>query len=161
MWGGYSIRHNDSWTLKKSRILELLDALQRKSKIKYCIYGDSAYFWSEFLKTRYPGETLSAEQIKENMALSTCRECIEWDYGDVQNTWQYLEYTRVLHLINQPIAKLYTIALILSDAKNTLVCNQTSKFFNCMPPTLEEWLEGGPRKARLVSEQLKDLLKEM
>lgn len=79
VWGPSSARHNDTFTLNRSRILEKLAALQADRPLKYKIHGDSAYVDEELLVTG-GGRGMSV------------RESIEWSYKDVKTLWKYCDY---------------------------------------------------------------------
>ena len=80
----------------------------------------------------------------ENRALSSVREIIEWDYGEVGNFFPLVSYKKVLQMVNMPVKQMYLTALILRNAFNTMQPNNTSQYFNILPPSLEEWLAQGP-----------------
>ena len=44
-----------------------------------------------------------------------------------------------------PIANMCICAFILRNALSAMVANNTSEYFECMPPTFEEWVAEGPR----------------
>ena len=109
-------------------------------------YGDSAYCVVdlEHVRARHNYEDNTPREILENKVLSSCRECIEWDYGDVGRYWKLMDYKKVLKLQNMPIAEMYLVALILRNAMCTLSPNITAITFVCAPPSLETWLSQGP-----------------
>ena len=132
VWGPASVRRNDLYTLSKSRILEKLAELQQDQALKFKLFGDSAYFDEEFLATN------------AGRGMASCRETIEWRYKDLKGTWKYLDYRHCLQLQKQPIAKIIFVCMLLSNAHCTMYGCEAAAYFDCPPPSLEEWLSQGP-----------------
>jgi len=86
-WGPVSCRHNDNWTLNYSQVLDKLEDLQLTQRTKYVLYGDSAYWPDDFIRSRHRDENLSEREVLENDSMSKCRQSIEWEYGEVGNLW--------------------------------------------------------------------------
>ena len=72
------------------------------------------------IKARHHHPNLSDREIHENRRLSSCRECIEWDYGDVGTMWAYLDYKRAIRMRRTNVAAAYS-TLILRNAHNTMI----------------------------------------
>jgi hypothetical protein len=111
------------------------------------IYGDSAYIVAvdEFLKARHSGVGLTAREILENKTLSSCREVIEWDYGDVGVMWSYVDYKKALKMRTTNVANTYLTAMLLRNAHVTMNGCTTSSYFSIIPPTFEDWISQGPK----------------
>ena len=76
--------------------------------------------------------------------MSSVREQIEWDYGDVGRFFPLVDYKNVLKLRAMPVGAMYLTAMIFRNAFNTLYPCLTSIYFGCQPPTLADWLRQGP-----------------
>ena len=85
VWGPIGVRHNDFVSLHDSNINNQLVQLQLGKDLQWVIYGDSAYIHvpDSHILARHHNELNTDRQNLENKSLSSCRECIEWDYGDV------------------------------------------------------------------------------
>jgi hypothetical protein len=83
--------------------------------------------------------------VLENRTMSSCREVIEWDYGDVGRFWALVDYKKVLKLRKMPVAKMYFVAMLLRNAHVTMNGGNTSHYFDLLPPTLEDWTSHGSR----------------
>jgi hypothetical protein len=96
-WGPCSGRHNDQESLEFSRLNEILVDMQLGQLLQWKIYGDSAYIHvpDSHILCRHTNEPNTARQVAENKAMS-CREIIEWDYGDVGRYWNLVDYKKVL-----------------------------------------------------------------
>jgi len=149
-WGPVSCRHNDNWTLGASEYLLKVAELQHDSNMKYCDYGDSAYWPDQFLRSKHRGELLTEREKLEIDRMSKCRQSIEWDYGHIGELWKKVTYKKGLKLRKQPICWIVSVCFILTNAHVCLNGCQTAEYFNCVPPTLEEWTSAGPRRATVV-----------
>jgi hypothetical protein len=113
LWGGCSIRHNDLWTLRESKINEKIALLQTGSPHQFMIYGDSIYPHRSHIRHRFQNDPNTAMENAINKAMSSCRESIEWNYGDLKKFWAALDFKNRLRLRQMPIAKLFVCALLL------------------------------------------------
>ena len=140
-----------------SELSEKLALLQRDDVLTYCIYGDSAYVcvrneWIQCRHTLYADEPRE-ERIRkhaENLALSSSREVIEWDYGDVGRFFSYVDYKKRLQMRKSNVGMIYLTAMIM---RNAMVCMRgcnTSKYFSYVFPEdfLYTWTKEGPRLPR-------------
>jgi len=145
--GPFSARDNDLTTLHLSHVLEKLEAILNVCSIPtYRIYGDSAYIVIDEgpLSARHQNATANSRESLENRAMSSCRETIEWDYGDIGRYFKLLDYRHVLKICKMPIAKMCVCALILRNALVWMNGCNTAEYFNCEPPTFEDWVSQGP-----------------
>jgi hypothetical protein len=125
-----------------------LQDLQAGQDLQYVIYGDSAYIVvvDTHIRARYDNRPNTARQTLENLSMSSCREVIEWDYGDVGVMWGLVDYKKVLKMRKMPVAKMYLTAMILRNAHNTMNGSNTALYFELQPPTFEVWTAVGPRE---------------
>jgi hypothetical protein len=153
-WGPVSCRHNDLWTLRESRLADLLEELQQDEALKYCTYGDSAYVVIRRLcllarHTVYAGDTpqVRARKVLENACMSSCREVIEWDYGDLGTYFSYVDYKKRLSMRKSYVGHIYLTAMILRNAMCCMRGNNTSKYYDYDYPDdfLYTWTADGPR----------------
>ena len=114
--------------------------------MQYKIYGDSAYIVLDtaHIRARHSFHENTQREILENKVLASCRETIEWNYGDIGEEWPLLNYKKLLILRRMPVSDMFLVAMILRNAMNTIIANNTSKYFSLNPPTVETWLSQGP-----------------
>lgn len=145
-WGPCSGRHNDQESLEFSRLNEILVDMQQGEALQWMIYGDSAYINvpDTHILCRHSREPNTPRQVAENKAMSSCRELIEWDYGDVGRYWNLVDYKKVLKMRKMRVDKMYLVAMVLRNAYVTVSANNTAETFDCPPPSLEEWVRSGP-----------------
>ena len=145
--GPYSCRDNDITTLHSSDILLKLEVILQLYQLQFFrIYGDSAYIVIDQGPVSARHQNPSPRQVLENKCMSSCRETIEWDYGDIGRYWKLLDYKHVLTLRKMPIARMCICAFILRNALVTMNGCNSSVYFSCTPPTFEEWTEQGLRQ---------------
>ena len=92
------------------------------------------------LRSRYQGEHQSVTEKLENKCMSSCREHVEWHYGEIKTLFTFVDYSNKQQLMLSPVKETFVTAMFL---RNCLVClneNKASKYFNCVPPTLENYL---------------------
>ena len=133
VWGPASVRRNDNFTLHRSNIENKLAQLQEGRQLKYKMHGDSAYSNSDWIVSG------------GGKGMAAVRESIEWTYKDLKNMWAFCNYERCLKLVNQPLAKIFFVCMLLRNAHITLNGCQTSAYFNMLPPTLDDWTKNGPQ----------------
>jgi len=145
-WGAISVRHNDLYSLRHSTINDLIADEQLHHLLQYYIYGDSAYMTLDttHIRARHNYDPNTVRENLENKALSSCREVIEWDYGDMGNFFPFLKMENVLKLSSMPVKKIYLTAMILRNSLNCFRPNQTSQYFNLPPPSFDAWISQGP-----------------
>lgn len=103
------------------------------------MFGDSAYFDDDYMVTG------------GGRGIASVRETIEWTYKDLKTVWKYCDYRHCLKMRNQPLGKIMFVCMLLRNMHITMYGNQNTQYFECLPPTLEEYLGQGI-KARPLPE---------
>lgn len=147
VWGPISVRHNDLNSLYDSEINRLIAELQLGEDFQFVIYGDSAYIYvnSSHIRARHNNNPNSVRHILENRSMSSCREVIEWDYGDIGTMWSYFKFHITLKLRSMFVAESYLTAMILRNLHVTMNGCTTSQTFNVIPPSFAVYTAAGPR----------------
>jgi len=135
-------RRHDCALLRHSGLLDQLEERQWRTADGHCfaLYGDPAYPNRDFLISPFRGAVLTAEESAFNRAMSSVRECVEWEFGKILSIFAYLDYKKNQKIFLQPVAKYYIVGAILANCHTCLYGNQTSNYFDLRPPTLEEYL---------------------
>jgi len=132
-------RHD--WTLHiRSGLDETLPALLDVSGTRYCIYGDSGYNRRWYLEVPFKGTTLTPAQTAFNKAMSSIRISVEWIFKEVKMHFTVVDFKRKMKILESPIGLLFLCCMFLSNCRNCVYHNQISQYFECAPPTLEEYL---------------------
>ena len=71
-----------------------------------------------------------------NDAMSEVRVSVEWLFGDIINSFKFLDYKKNLKIELSSVGKMYVVCALLRNAVTCLYKNQTSLFFNL---TLRFW----------------------
>lgn len=92
------------------------------------------------------------------------RVAIEWGFGHIETLWAFFRDKRRLKYGSTPVGAQYVAAVLLYNFRTMVKGhNQTSKYFECPPPTLAQYLRT-PRPPRLreddVWEEYFDLVEE-
>lgn len=76
-----------------------------------------------------------------NTAMSEVRVAVEWLFGDVINSFKFLDFKKSLKIGLSSIGKKYVVCTFLGNAKTCLYGNQTFDFFELDPPSLEDYFQ--------------------
>jgi DDE superfamily endonuclease len=142
---GYSCRRHDLHILDESDIYARLVELtsERPADEHFTCYGDSAYPQMQRITCKREGE----EHSDFNAAMNGCRESIEWMYGDLTRYWKVISRKNAFHLLTgfKKADNLIDLCFQLNNAWNTMNHNQASQWFQCPPPSFEQYAAAGPR----------------
>jgi hypothetical protein len=105
------------------------------------IESDPAYPLRIHLQAPYRQGRLTQQMVDYNKAMSAVRESVEWRFGDIINSFKFLDYKKNLKIGLSSVGKMYLVCALLRNAITCLYGNQTSEFFNLEPPTLEEYFQ--------------------
>lgn len=141
--GGYEGRKHDAGILRESQLYNQLEECARfPNGEHFIIYGDKAYGIRELLMCPYPNRNgITAEQQEFNARMSQVRIAVEWGFGKVISEFAFLDFRKNQKLLLQEVAKMYMVAVILTNCHSCLYGNQTAQAFNCNPVELEEYLQ--------------------
>jgi len=133
-------RRHDEHLVHKSEIKKSLRIAQLTSGIAFKIYGDPAYRTSDVFRAPFPRLSCTEEQRLINEAMSAVRIGVEWSFRDVKCVWRMLKLTDTLRVLQRPVALYCRVACLLTNCRTCLYGNIVSKHFDCIPPSLEEYL---------------------
>ena len=141
LYGPLAGKLHDTTAFILSKMNAKLAHVQRGQDVKYCLYGDKAYSTSEYLIRPYKGSGISRYQRLENRAFRKARISIEWDFGRTSRLFKFLRNSANFKLRSKSRnhTRYYFVATLLSNAINCLYGGITSNYFNCQPPSLEEY----------------------
>ena len=128
-------RH-DAFMLGESNLLQ---SLLEGHLQNYCLYGDPAYPIRPQLLAPYRGVVGDGE-TQFNKHMSKVQQSVEWGFGKVTKNFAFLDFKKNLKILLQPVAKYYLVGAFLMNCHTCLYGSQTSMYFNCAPPTLEQYL---------------------
>ena len=145
IYGPVEGRHHDDTVYKQSGLEDLLNRhFHSPDGSPLFIYGDPAYSVSGHVMTPYKGAAIPADQRRFNSQMSKVREAVEWSFKEVTQQFPFLDLSRNQKILKSPCALFYLVAVLLCNAHTCLHRPQIPQFFNCFPPTLDEYFTGGP-----------------
>ena len=104
-----------------------------------CIYGDPAYPLRIHLQGPFKVGVLTPQMEQYNKAMSAVRSSVEWLFGDIVNSFKFLDFKKNLKLMLSSIGKMYVVSVLLRNAITCLYGNETSHYFDLSPPSLQEY----------------------
>lgn len=135
-------RHADAHFMTQSGVNETLRNTQLPAENRqFWIYLDKGYVWNTHCRTaaRMPG--LTPRQIYFNWVMSKVREGVEWGFGRVKSRNSFILRKELLKLQSVNVARYVRVAVFLTNCDTCIERScQTSLYFMCHPPTLEEYL---------------------
>ncbi|RLN60722.1 hypothetical protein BBJ28_00023087 [Nothophytophthora sp. Chile5] len=132
------------WTLLSSIINQTIGLLYDRFKIKldgFYLYGDPAYPLTSWLISPVKQRVLSDAESAFNRSMSRSRVTVEWCFGQIVRYWAFLDFKKQHKIFLSPVAKYYLTGTLLTNAITCLHGSQVASFFDCAPPSLEEYLE--------------------
>ena len=82
----------------------------------------------------------TADMVAFNEAMSFVRASDEWLFGDVSNSFRFIDFKKNLKLGLSAIGKQYIVAALFRNILTCLYGNTTSTFFQLDPPTVQDYL---------------------
>jgi hypothetical protein len=127
--------------LKRSQFTEIAEQyLVSNVGQKFVIYGDPAYGVQEHIISPFKGAKLTADQQKFNQEMSMCRISVEWCFGKVTDTFAFCDFSKNQKLFLQPVGKIYTVSVFLTNLHTCYYGGVCSSFFDCPPPTAKAYM---------------------
>lgn len=159
--GPFEGRHSDRWMLRVSEICEHLRAAlawavdhglgpEDWNMGGMYFFTDAGYNRRMHLHTIFAksaGQDLTAAQTRVNLRLSKARIANEWIFGRIGSLWPYVASKTNMALGRGTPGSVFITAALLTNALTCLEGNNTSKYFNLIPPTLEDYFGGAPAAA--------------
>ena len=139
VWGGVPGWGNDHMMQNDSLISDRLSQAQAGNARIYDTGADKGFHNVPCVKSMPHARPNTAYEDQLCHEFSPVRVPVEMDIGRNINTFKRLDYRKINQLHAQPLASYYRAICIVSNAFTCLGHNQTSKYFNCEPPTLEEY----------------------
>ena len=138
--GPYEGKHHDSGMLRESGRLPLLEqySVSPVGEIM-CIYGDPAYPLRPQLQVPFKGANLTGDQQLWNSGMSSVRVSVECLFGDIVNFFKCVDFKQNLTVQLSAVGKTYLVCTLLTNARNCLYGNTTSKYFGLEPPLLAHY----------------------
>ncbi|KAF8585501.1 hypothetical protein K439DRAFT_1343379 [Ramaria rubella] len=156
--GPFQALQNDMGVLGESKLLEYLEAhaIQPGSNANdlphwwfFQVYGDSTYGVNPVMVSPFSGVTLTTPEQLWNTAMGGVRISVEHGFGLVLQDWPQLNCFWQQWIWGTQCGVMYHVGVILTNARACLVLNQTVRWYQCDPPTLEVYFHAGGDRADL------------
>ena len=107
------------------------------------LYADKIYNTSNLVVAAWSHRhgPVADWQTRENSIMSGIRIAVEWTFGTIVMLFAFCDYCKGQRLFGSPVAKQYTIASFLANCHCCLYGDEHTAHFNCLAPTLEEYLQ--------------------
>ena len=92
-----------------------------------CIYGDLAYPLRPQLQAPVRGLHLTPLQQNFSSSMSKVRTSVEWVFGDITNSFSFLDYKKNLKVGLSTIGKMYIVCALFTNARTCLYSSTTSR----------------------------------
>ena len=133
-------RRHDAGILADSGLLQNLEryAFSRGGQ-PMCLYGDPAYPLRVHLQGPFKDARLTPNMLAFNESKSAVRVSVEWIFGDIVNSFKFIDFRKNLKIGLSSVGKLYIVCALLQNAITCLYGNKTSTYFDLQPPTVQEY----------------------
>jgi hypothetical protein len=107
----------------------------------FVCYADAGYAVAPGIMRPFADDAINIHHKAFNEVMSSVRICVEWEFGDIVAQWAHVNYRRSQLIANgsRP-GQQYIVAALLTNCRNCLRPGQTSKYFSCAPPLLEDYI---------------------
>ena len=130
---------HDSAMLAHSGLLNDLEQYAFCHGMPMCVYGDPAYPLRVHLQAPYRDLERTIPMQEFNKSMSRVRVSVEWIFGDIINSFKFMDFKKNLKIHLSCVGKMYIVAALLRNALTCLQSNVTSNFFDLEPPSLETY----------------------
>ena len=121
VWGPVEAHYHDATLYQQSGIADILDVHAYDSCGKSLVlYGDPAYGIQSHLISPYGSTNITPDQQKFNSQMSKCRQAVEWGFGEVVRIFPFLDFSKNMRLLLQPVGIYYLIGILLCNAHTIL-----------------------------------------
>ena len=104
------------------------------------LYGDSAYTVSAILMSPHAWVgVLTAAEHAWNTEMGEVHISVKHAFGIVLQDWPFLHTSWKHQVFGTACGRWYRAAVLLANAHNCFVPNQTAQCYNCMPPSILEY----------------------
>jgi len=140
MDGPYFGSRHDAGILRDSGLDDVLGVQLLVGQTQYYLYGDLGYPIREYLMSPFDGAWLTNEQQEFNSLMSSLRISVEWGFSKIIAIFSFLDFSKNLKLLLQEVGDFYVVVTFFTNVHTCCYGSQTSSYFNCNPPTLEDYI---------------------
>lgn len=141
--GPYPGSFHDSKMLSESGLknqLETSATFSSPGERAFHLYGDQAYRSGTHIISPFKGYTLTPAETECNKIMSKLRISVEWGFGKISQLFAFTEFAENQKIRLQPVGVYYLVAILLTNVHTCLNGSNTSSYFNCEPPSVQQYL---------------------
>ena len=151
LFGPIEGRHNDAFALIESRLMDDCALHARlpdepeggengSTEPHFLqLFGDPAYGLNRQIISPFPKPGRTDNQQEWNTQMSKVRIEVEHGFALVTNIWRFLGVKQKHRVFQSPVGRYYRVGVLLANALACLHPNQVSQYFDCTPPSLEDY----------------------
>ena len=140
LYGPVEDKIHDSGMLMDSGLLNQLQQYSfGQNQYPLCIYEDPGYPLRVHLQVGFRRTQLSQQQVDWNTRMSEVHVSVELIFGDIITYFKFLDFKKDLKIGLNPVGKMHIVCTLLQNTRVCLYGNTTSTYFDCEPPTVEEY----------------------
>lgn len=140
LFGSEVGRRHDSYLLARSKLVRKMKRKFEGFQNPAHLYGDSGYPLSDVIIVPFKGN-LNRKQKRVNKIMSGIRVCVEWGFAKILQLFPFVDFKKNLKIRKEKVPQFYKVATILTNCHTCLYGSQVNHYFECDPPTLEEYLD--------------------
>ena len=104
-----------------------------------CLYDNPSYPLRVHLQGPVKDARLTPNMLAFNESKSAVRDSVEWIFGDIINSFKFIDFRNNLKIGLSSVGKLYIVCALLQNAITCLYGNKTSTYFDLQPPNVQEY----------------------
>lgn len=139
-FGPINGRRHDSYVLAKSKLLSGLELKFRIFSRPPHIYTDAGYPLKRLLIVPFKG-MLNRRQKIVNKRMGKLRVVVEWGFSKLVQLFPFLDYKKNMKVYKQDVGDYFKVGVILTNCHTCLYSSQVCSYFECDPPSLQEYLQ--------------------
>jgi hypothetical protein len=141
MYGGYPGSRHDSHIFNSSLLNDRIRAAQENREIHYKSYMDKGYYTDTHVVAAYHiGPNSPPHHAEANRIMSPQRISVEWGMSKIKAMCPFITDVMMMKVQQSPISKYVFAAALLVNIHTCLDASQSGSYFDCLPPTLEDYL---------------------
>jgi nuclease HARBI1 len=140
--GPFPGARHDQFMLAESGIMSWVRSLPRgDGNLMYSLYADQGYCDQPGLQTPFADSLYIPLHDAINVAMSSARITVEWEFGAVIDNWGALDWRRGQQLLSsRKIGQVYFVAALLNNCITCMRTSKTNSYFGVPPPVLTDYV---------------------
>ena len=116
LFGPLEGRRHDAFMLLESGLLQKPEEkMVKPCGYPYILYGDPAYPVKRYILAPFRGTQLSPAEERFNADMSAVSKCVQWGYGKIVKYFAFLDFSKNLKVLLQPVGKFYKVGALLAN----------------------------------------------